>query len=455
MQSVLRTLALAALAGPPAAAAEPATGRDVLALQTAVERAVARAESGVVCIGVARDNGPDLSNPDTVPESYGSGLVIDEREGLVLTCAHVVRGRSRIYVRLPGGRGSYADLHALDPRSDLAVLRLRERHEVLRAVRFGDGGRLRKGQFVIGLANPYLAGGRDGSPSASLGIVGNLARRAPGVIRETDRNLQSFHRYGTLVQTDVRLNQGCSGGVLLDLDGEVVGITTALAALEGIDAPGGFAVPVDARMLRIIDVLRRGEEVEYGFLGVILSPDSRGDWAAIYDAVRNGPADRAGLRRGDYVTAINDTPVRGNNDLFLQIGSLTVGTPVRLTVLRGGRHETLGPVPLAKLYVAEPSLATHKPPAPGGVRVDYSSVLSQRSVGSGIVNGVVVREIVAGSPAEKIDLLQPDRVITEVNGTPVTSPAEFYREMDRAGDRAELTVLNPDRQPVRVPLALR
>ena len=127
----------------------------------------------------------DLSGPNVVPESYGSGVVVDADNGLVLTMAHVVHNATKIYVRLSGGRGSWADVHAADPRSDLAVLKLIDPPTGLRALKCGDGSRLRKGQFVIGLANPFAAGFRDGSPSASWGIISNLHRRASGVTRRS------------------------------------------------------------------------------------------------------------------------------------------------------------------------------------------------------------------------------------------------------------------------------
>src|SRR5207248_850385 len=95
----------------------------------------------------------DLSLPDTVPESFGSGVVIDAG-GLVLTNAHVVRDATKIYVRLPGNRGSWADIHALDPRSDLAVLKLTDKVPDLKPIKFGDGDKVKRGQFVISLANP-------------------------------------------------------------------------------------------------------------------------------------------------------------------------------------------------------------------------------------------------------------------------------------------------------------
>src|SRR5437868_10417166 len=108
-----------------------------------------------------------------MPRSIGSGVVIDT-DGLVLTNYHVVQEATKIFVRLPGGKGSYADIHAADPRSDLAVLRLQSPVGRLRAIKLGDGGKAKRGQLVLSLANPFAAGFRDGSPSASWGIVSNI-----------------------------------------------------------------------------------------------------------------------------------------------------------------------------------------------------------------------------------------------------------------------------------------
>lgn len=495
---ILRALTVLALPAFCVAMAAGQSDQDLLTLQEAVEQTIAKVEPSIACVLVSRStsyrrwdppasssdppghlgrfdrplrnanqsdelnrlfNALDLSRPDTVPESYGSGIVIDS-SGLVLTCAHVVRNATKVYVRLPGGKGSWADIHASDPRSDLAVLRLQDRLPGLRAVEFGDGGKLRKGQFVIGLANPFAAGYRDGSPSATWGIVSNLRRQAPGLTVETDRSLQSFHRYGTLIQTDVRLNLGCSGGALVNLKGELVGVTTALAALTGIEAPGGFAVPVDSQTTRpIISVLARGEEVEYGFLGVSLVPDAKSKrGASVYNMFPNGPAAHAGLAVGDVIVAINDIPIHDNDDLFLQIGSLTAGAEVRLEVERPGepKRRMLTPVKLAKLYVSIPSLASRRPPAYGGLRVDYASVLCQRSGWQRIPDAVAIREVVPDSPADKIPLLRPDRLITHVNGALVTTPADFYHAMEQAVDgKVELTIVKAEGHEENITLNIR
>jgi S1-C subfamily serine protease len=472
--------------------------KDVLTLQEAMEQLIEKAEPSVACVLVSRSDGYakyraapsgdtpgklgtfdararlgpgqppetrkeiialDLSHPDHQPEAYGSGVVLDAANGLILTNAHVVRGATKIYVRLPGNRGSYADIHACDPRSDLAVLRLLDKVPDLKALKFGDGGKLRKGQFVVSIANPFAAGFRDGSPSASWGIVSNVRRRAAGPANEVDRSKVTLHHYGTLVQTDARLTLGCSGGALLNLDGELVGLTTAQAALVGSEAPGGFAVPFDDGLKRIVEVLRRGEEVEYGFLGVKMEMDARpGKGVKIAEdamsPVPGSPAQRAGLAAGDLILSIEGRPVHENEDLFLYIGTQLAGGTITLEVERGGSKRTVK-VKLAKYLVPGPCIASKRPPARAGLRVDYTSLIGQRpwvpGGFRGIPEGVLIREVVSNSAADRAKL-QVDKVISKVDNRPVRTPDEFYRAMADAGAKVELWLLGPDGREERVTL---
>jgi serine protease Do len=399
----------------------------------------------------------DLSGPDVVPESYGSGVVLDADKGLVLTMAHVIHNATKIYVRLPGGRGSWADVHAADPRSDLAVLRLIDVPTGLKAIQCGDGSHLRKGQFVIGLANPFAAGFRDGSPSASWGIISNLHRRASGVTSEIERPgvKPTLHHYGTLIQTDIRLSLGCSGGALLNLDGELIGLTTAQAALAGSEAPGGYAVPLDAPMKRIIDVLMRGDEVDYGFLGVKFEPNARPGRGVKVEGVAEGsPAERAGLAVDDVITAINDAPVHDIDDLYLQIGIGLAGGTAKVEVIGANGRTRTCTATLMKSYTPGKAIASHRPPAVGGLRVDYTSILAQRISRQDVPAGVAIREVVPDSPADKARL-QVDYVITRVNGNAVTTPAEFYAATSQAAGAVELTIANLENHEDKVTLNLK
>jgi serine protease Do len=401
----------------------------------------------------------DLSSPEVVPESYGSGVVVDADQGLVLTTAHVVRDAVKIYVRLPGGGGSWADIHAADPRSDFAVLRLIDRSPALRlkAIPMGDGAHLQKGQFVVGLANPFAAGFRDGSPSASWGIISNLHRRASGVTSEIEKPgvKPTLHHYGTLIQTDVRLALGCSGGALLNLDGELIGLTTAQAALAGSEAPGGYAVPLDGPMKQIIEVLMRGDEVEYGFLGVRFQQGAAADPGVTIEGVAPGsPAERAGLIRFDRITAINGAAIHDADDLYLQIGIGLAGGAARIDVMGLDNRPRTCTATLAKSYTPGKAIASHRPPAVGGLRVDYTSILAQRAARQDVPVGVAIREVVPDSPADKARL-QIDSVITRVNGKAVTKPAEFYEAMAKASGAVELTVVNLEDREDRIVLNLK
>jgi len=344
----------------------------------------------------------------------------------------------------------------LDPRSDPAVLKPIDPPAGLKPIKMGDGDKVKVGQFVVSLANPYAAGFRDGSPTASWGIIGNLKRRAPGNPNEIERSKQTIHQFGTLLQTDVRLTLGCSGGALLNLEGEMIGLETATAALSGSEAPGGYALPMDAGMRRVIEVLKRGEEVEYGFLGVQMNPnppaDSKG--VMIEGTPIGMPAAAAGLQRNDVIVAVDGKPVKDNDDLFVLIGLGLAGNKVRIEVARPtGRTETVTTV-LAKFFVPGSVIASKRPPALGGLRVDYTIVLLQRPTSpfgpQPILDGVVIREVLSNSPADKAGL-QKDKIVTHVNGHAVRTPKEYYAEIAKAGKDFELMIRGFDgRQSERV-----
>ncbi|HMF14494.1 MAG TPA: trypsin-like peptidase domain-containing protein, partial [Gemmataceae bacterium] len=344
MSSALRVSSLVFLLSALANARADDSSRlpDVTALQAAMQKAIERAEPSIACILMTRNEGgrgfaPE--KPTFIPELYGSGVVIDET-GLVLTNEHVIRGATGLFVRLPGEKGCYASILAADQRSDLAVLKMDVRGRQFKAIQLGQGEKLRKGQFVLSLANPFAAGFRDGSPSASWGIVSNLRRRAP--LSEVElkgevQNDKALAQFATLIQTDARLNLGCSGGALIDLDGKLVGLTTAVAALNGSETPGGFALPMDKSVRAIVEKLRRGEEVEYGFLGVVfLSTSGTGREGIPVAVIPGGAAATAGMpvSRGDrddgcLILSINGVPARDHSELSFLIGTALAGSTVK------------------------------------------------------------------------------------------------------------------------------
>jgi S1-C subfamily serine protease len=474
MITATRAASLALLvAFSPVAAEEKTRLADALALQAAMQQAIEKAEPAIACILVDRGEGRKEFQPDSPqfePESYGSGVVIDEK-GLVLTNAHVIRDAQHVYVRLPNKqKGYHATLVASDQRSDLAVLHLTAQGEAFKFLPLGKGEELRKGHFVLSLANPYAAGFKDGSPSASWGIVSNLRRRKTPPPKDDVQWDKPLYYYATLIQTDARLNLGCSGSALLNLKGELVGLTTALAALSGSETPGGFAMPMDAALRRIIGKLKKGEEVEYGFLGVSFTgpngfgarplPRAVGDGVPVQQVIRGGPADRAKIPSGCTILAINGVAIHEREDLLVQISTHLAGTTVRVeyTMTEGGPRQTRD-VFLAKFYTPSNKFFASKRPEPvGGLRVDYASVLVQRRnenlFNSTIPSGVAIVEVEAHSAGERAQI-QPGKVIQEVNGRSVSTPADFYRELKNAGTSVDLTILSPDLRKSTVTLPLR
>jgi serine protease Do len=396
----------------------------------------------------------DLSNPRTIPDHGFAGGVVIDKAGYVLTPYHVIDGAKKVYVYLAGGSGSYADIHAADARSDLAVLRLHKPPKNLKAIEFADvrtvesrdrKPNVRRGTLVILMANPYASGFRLGQSSAAFGSITNVRHRqheparapnvpAPPRVRYTE--------YGTLLEYDVKPNAGVTGGALLNLDAELIGMTNAAAVAWGKEIGPGYAVPCDANFRRIVDVLRRGEEVEYGFLGV----QKLGERTAI-EPIPGGAAARARIRSGDSIVAMNGVPLESFDDLQTHTGSALAGSKVKVSV-RGLDGETREvDVTLGKLRNDQPFIASVRSEPVFGLRVDYVTVLSdQPKKGTRIPLGVAVREVVADSPAaRRFKELgdNPERwLVTQVNGAEVMTPGEFYKAT-RGQETVKLTLTDP------------
>jgi serine protease Do len=369
----------------------------------------------------------DLADPAHVPESSGSGVVIDET-GLVLTPYHVVHGATKVFVVLPGGVSSYADVFAADPRSDLAVLRLLRPKLKLRAVRLGDGGKVERGQFIVGLAFPHAPGFRTGKPSAAWGLVSNVQQRATGLGTDEAQFRTIFH-YGGLLLTDARVNLGTSGGLLLNLKGEAVAVTDTLAGAAGPDAVGSLALPLDVGLQRILAVLKKGEEVEYGFLGVSFDRQAEKAEGAVLASVTEGsPAEQAGLKDGHIILAVEGQPVHDTDDLLRALATHFAGAKVRLEVRKPSGTAKVDVV-LAKYYVPGKVIATEPGERPyfRGLRVDYTSLVVQQpgTTATSIPRGVLITDVQPKSQAAKGDL-KAGVIITHVNERAVETPRAFY-----------------------------
>ncbi len=402
-----------------------------------------------------RPTDPEPTDPDFIPNEYGTGVVLDRR-GLILTAYHVLAENSDYYVTTHQRKVYRARIKAADPRSDLAVLAIDAADLV--PIVLGDADRLRKGHWVIALGNPYAIA-RDGQASASWGMVSNLARKAPPEPSgPTASGKRTLHHFGTLIQTDAKLNLGTSGGPLLDRRGEMVGLTVAVAALSGLDESAGYAIPIDATFRRVIDTLRQGREVEYGFLG--LQPDNLA--AAETLAGKKGirvarivpgtPAEKYGMKLGDLVTAVDGYPIREADAFVLAVGRLPVDSLVRLSVLRDDRSRTVD-VQLAKFPVVGWRVVTSRPAPWRGMRVEYPTAMVDSDPGARggmgfFDDGVIIAEVEENSPAWQAGL-RPKMRVDRVDRTTVRTPREFRRAVEGQSGPVRL-YLAAEETPLRV-----
>jgi serine protease Do len=463
----LTTILLAWAETPAAKAASPADAREIVsALESSLADAIEQAEPSVVAIArekndaggettAVRGRNPEADhrdprhnpvnrpplNGDWLSFDYGSGVVIGDH-GEILTAYHVVSKARRLVVRATRRQAFEAEIIAADPRSDLAVIVPREAGGLpppkLKPIKIGDASRLRKGTFLVALGNPFNAAW-DGTPSASWGILANVARRL--IPQDEERMAQEvqLRHYPTLLQLDSKLNIGMSGGAVINLRGELVGLTTGAASVAGFDAQAGYAIPMDLVYRRAIDTLRQGKEVEYGLLGILLDTDQGTN--RIMQMQLGTPAADGGLLAGDSIVAVDGRPTSNAEALQLAINTLPAGSVVKLKILR--ENETLEKtVELAKYRTAGAVIATNRPAPWRGLRVDYLSMLANVPLGNeqpdhGDDGGVLVVEVEPDSPAEKAGL-KAGHVIRQVGAQKVHNPREFARAIKTLAGPAKL-----------------
>jgi serine protease Do len=375
---------------------------------------------------------PNPADPNFIPNDFATGVVVDP-DGLILTAYHALGEDSDYYVALGDHQYHPAWIKAADPRADLAVLAIDANG--LTPISLGDGTGVRKGQIVIVLGNPYAIA-RDGQVSAGWGIVSNMARKSAPVPTEFDTTGKTtLHHFGTLIQTDAKLNLGTSGGPLLDLQGRMVGLVTSLAAVAGYETAAGYAFPVDEAFRRAVDTLKQGREVEYGFLGVQTLNLSLDETLAGLQGTRvrrivpGTPAEKSGMEPGDLVTAVNGKPVYDSDGLVLEVGRLPVESVVHLAVLRGDRHLDLK-VGLTKYPVRGKKIVTAPAADWRGMRVDYPTAVADTDTLGGLEvrpfdAGVVATEVEENSPTWTAGL-RPGCLVHHVDRQAVQTPKQFH-----------------------------
>ena len=353
--------------------------------------------------------------PEQVQErpfrGLGSGVIIDADKGYVVTNSHVVANADEITVKLKDGRELTAKKLGEDEQSDIALLKIKS--DKLKALPLADSDSSRVGDFVVAIGNPFGL-----SQTVTSGIISALGRSGLNI-----------GGYEDFIQTDAAINRGNSGGALVNLNGELVGINTAIFGPNGGNVGIGFAIPSNM-MKSLVDQIAEFGEVRRGLLG-ILGNDVDADLAkAMNVPVNKGAfirevqpetaAEEAGLKAGDIITAVNGRKLSGFRELAARISSMGAGAEVELTLLRDGKQQTVE-VTLDDAGDTQVTAAQLHPALEGAELANGEDESGNQ--------GVEVVELDRGSPAARIGL-QPEDVIVSVNRTRVTSISELREAMD-------------------------
>ena len=377
--------------------------------------------------------------------ALGSGVVVTN-DGYILTNNHVVDGAQQITVELPDHRSFSARVVGTDPPSDLAVLKVDAAN--LPTVKLGDSDQTRVGDVVLAVGDPLGVG-----ETVTMGIV-SAKGRATGM---TDDGFEDF------IQTDAPINQGNSGGALVNTRGELIGINSQIMTPSGGSIGIGFAVP--SRMAENVmqQIIKTGH-VRRGMLGVTVQgvtsdmakslglQDVHG--AIVASVQAGGPAEKAGIQQGDVITALNGKPVNDSNSLRNEVAATSPGSRVTLDVVRDGRERKVD-LALAQLPdKRESSKEGTAQPGRGrlGLTVEPLTPSLSRQLNSRAKSGLVVGDVTPGGPAYSAGIRSGD-IIREVNRKPVTSASELQEAAGNSGGRPLLLLIERDGSTLFVAVA--
>jgi len=477
----------AMLAGRPAVAQDGSqSARAPEALSASFVEIAQRVEPAVVNIDTMTTEGPDLDSEDksdrTPPNPYdlfrrqqrsthgiGSGFIIDSK-GFVLTNYHVIDGATRITIGLLSGERLRAKVVGIDRETDLAVLKVDADHE-LPTMKFGDSGAAQVGDWVLAIGSPF---GLEQTVTA-------------GIISKKDRDSASFQTFQRFLQTDAAINRGNSGGPLVNMHGEAIGVNSQIATLTGDYNGIGFALPSNEARFVASQILAQGK-VRRGFLGVTLEsvraefarvyrlPDAKGAVVADIQPERNGqptPAVKAGLQINDVIVEFNGQPVQDSNDLIAKVAATKVGEAVGLTFLRDmdgkldRRTVTVNLVERPDFTARDADIVPKdKPDATkvNGARLGLTlAELTPQLIDEKHLNGVkglFVKDVdpagVAGDLPESVRVVSGE-VVTRINRVPVATLADFQRVVDslKPGDPVVLNLSRYVRQSDRAGIVQR
>ncbi len=372
-----------------------------------------------------RDFFPEMFSREITRTSLGSGVIIDGREGYIVTNHHVVAGAAEIKVLTSESREFMAKIVGSDPRSDLTVLRI-ESNELLPAVEMGNSDDLMIGETVIAIGNPFGL-----SHTVTTGVISALDRS----VRTEERVFQHF------IQTDASINPGNSGGPLLNIDGELIGINTAIyQKAQGI----GFAIPIN-KAARIVRELLRAGEVRFPWIGLELQGltealrrsfglDRAKSGVLVSDVIQGSPADRAGMKRGDILMAMGGVNLTDLQDYRDVMAEFTPSDRPDVKVYRKGKELAFK----VKLSSFPSEFAQDLVYQRIGIRIGKPDRKTRRRYG--LRDGVMIREVRRDSEAGRTGL-EPGDLILKMNDRAVNNVDAFEKAVGRYHHLPSLTLI--------------
>jgi len=436
-----------------AGAQERQVPNSVRQLQLSFAPVVKRVSPAVVNVYAARiveNNNPFLTDPffrqffgsvprEQVERSLGSGVIVDPA-GLVVTNFHVISGASQVKVALADKREFDADIVLKDQRSDLAVLRIKGTKERFPTLEFADSDELQVGDVVLAIGDPFGVG-----QTVTHGIVSAVARTQVGI-----------SDYQFFIQTDAAINPGNSGGALVDINGRLVGINSAIYSRSGGSQGIGFAIP--ANMVRVVVVSAEDGSgaVKRPWLGAKLkevTPDiadslglQRPAGALVANVSAGGPAAKAGLKSGDLIVSVDGAAVDDPNAFDYRFATKPIGTTAQIGILRQG-HNLVLPIALQSLPETPREEVEIKARSPflGATVANLSPALADELRLDPQTEGVVITSVADGSTAQSIGFQKGD-IVVSVNNEKIAKPADLERVTGAGGRQWRITIMRSGQQ---------
>lgn len=389
------------------------------------------------------NNGQEDSEKEPEYKEYeskglGSGIIVESDGNIkyVLTNHHVIKDAEELTIHIVDGREYEATIVGSDSRKDLALLKFETKDSVTVA-KLGDSDDLYIGDWALAIGSPLGY-----ESSVTIGIISAIGRTAQNTGLEAD-----FTDY---IQTDAAINRGNSGGALVNIDGEIIGINTWIASQTGGSIGLGFSIPINNAKKVISELIDTGN-VEYGWLGVSMGSvpeeiletlkNKNQDGAFVHSLFKDSPADKSGLSPGDIIIGVNGKIIKTSDDLLKSVGNLPVGKIAQFKLIRNGKNMTINVYPELRTEASQNALLW-----PGINSINLTSEIIdamneqlEKKIKSN-TKGIIVISVANESVAKLTGLVMGD-IITTVDGDNIKNTAEFYNSISKAEEEVTLNVI--------------